>query len=58
MVSLRTAEQLVNSAYSPPGERVGRRPVDLLCSPNARPLKTRARANGRSREIDCEAIGG
>ena len=31
---------------------------DLLCSHNARPQKALARANGTSREIDCEAIGG
>ena len=31
---------------------------DLLCSRNARSRTPLARANGTSREIDCEAIGG
>jgi hypothetical protein len=40
------------------GIEEGMEPDDLLCSRNARPPKTLARANGTSREIDCEAIGG
>jgi hypothetical protein len=36
----------------------GMEPDDLLCSRNARSRTPLAWANGASREIDCEAIGG